>query len=113
MPCVFLGYTDAELDKVIEGNPSYYKTVIPAGTYPGQDADVPTFGVKCLVCVNVNMDEQTAYDFAKAIATNVPALVASHASMKSMEDPDFICNDLPIELHPGAAKYYQEAGMLK
>lgn len=113
MDCVFLGYTDAELDAVIAGNPSYYKTVIPAGTYPGQDADVPTFGVKCLVCVNANMDEQTAYDFAKAIAENVPSLVAAHASMKSMEDPSFICNDLPIELHPGAAKYYQEAGMLK
>lgn len=113
MPCVFLGYTDAELDKVIAGNPSYYKTVIPAGTYPGQDEDVPTFGVKCLVCVNANMDEQMAYDFAKALASNVPSLVASHASMKSMEDASFICNDLPIELHPGAAKYYQEAGMLK
>lgn len=111
--CVFLGYTDEELDKVIAANPSYYKTVIPAGTYPGQDEDVPTFGVKCLIVVNANMDEQTAYDFTKALATHVDNLVAAHASMSSMQDPDFICNDLPIELHPGAAKYYQEAGMLK
>ena len=113
MDCVFLGYTDAELDKIVADNPSYYKTVIPAGTYPGQDADVPTFGVKALVCVNASMDEQTVYDFAKAIAENVSDLVAAHASMKSMEDPDFICNNIPVELHPGAAKYYQEAGMLK
>lgn len=111
--CVFLAYTDDELSKIVADNPSYYKTAIPAGTYPGQDVDVPTFGVKCLVCVNANMDEQTAYDFAEAIATHVPNLVASHASMKSMEDPDFICNDIPVELHPGAARYYQEAGMLK
>lgn len=111
--CVFLAYTDEELDKIVADNPSYYKTAIPAGTYPGQDVDVPTFGVKCLVCVNANMDEQTAYDFAEAISTHVPNLVASHASMTSMEDPDFICNNIPIELHPGAARYYQEAGMLK
>lgn len=112
-PCVFLAYTDKELDNVIAGNPSYYKTVIPAGTYPGQDADVSTFGVKCLICVNANMDDDTAYAFAEAIATHVDDLVAAHASMTSMRDSDFICNDLPIELHPGAAKYYEEAGLLK
>lgn len=111
--CVFLAYTDEELDNVIAGNPSYYKTVIPAGTYPGQDADVATFGVKCLVCVNANMDENTVYAFAEAIATHVDDLVAAHASMTSMKDPNFICNDLPIALHPGAEKYFQEAGMLK
>ncbi|MGE4276906.1 MAG: TAXI family TRAP transporter solute-binding subunit [Lawsonibacter sp.] len=111
--CVFLGYTDEELDKVIEGNPSYYKTVIPAGTYPGQDTDVATFGVKCLIVVNASMDEQTAYDFTKALVTHVDNLVAAHASMTAMEDPDFICNDLPIALHPGAEKYYNEVGMLK
>lgn len=112
-PCVFLAYSDEELDNVIAGNPSYYKTVIPAGTYPGQDADVSTFGVKCLICVNANMDDDTAYAFAEAIATHVDDLVAAHASMTSMRDSDFICNDLPIELHPGAAKYYEEAGLLK
>lgn len=111
--CVFLGYTDAELDKVVEANPSYYKTVIPAGTYPGQDEDVPTFGVKCLIVVNANMDDDTAYAFAEALSTHVSDLVAGHASMKSMEDPSFICNDMPIELHPGAAQYYKDAGMLK
>ena len=111
--CVFLGYTDEELDKVIEGNPSYYKTVIPANTYPGQTEDVATFGVKCLVCVNASLDDETAYAFAEAIATHVDDLVAAHASMTSMKDPDFICNDLPIELHPGAASYYKDAGMLK
>ena len=110
---VFLAYTDEELDRVIEANPSYYKAVIPAGTYPGQDADVSTFGVKCLIVINVNMDDQMAYDFAKAMTENVDSLIISHASMSAMLDPDFICNDMPIALHPGAEKYYAEAGMLK
>lgn len=111
--CVFLGYTDEELDKVIAANPSYYKAVIPANTYPGQTEDVPTFGVKCLIVVNASMDEDTAYKFTEAIATHVDDLVTAHASMGSMQDPDFICNDLPIDLHPGAAKYYTEKGMIK
>lgn len=110
--CVFLGFTDAELDKIIEANPSYYKAVIPAGTYPGQDADVPTFGVKCLIVVNADMPDETARAFTEALNTHVDNLVAAHASMTAMEDPNFICKDLPIALHPGAEQYYKEAGML-
>lgn len=111
--CTFLGYTDEELDKIVASNPSYYKTKIPAGTYPGQDEDIPTFGVKCLIVVNASMDDETAYKFAEAIATHVDELASAHAAMTDMKDPDFLCNNIPIELHPGAAAYYKEAGMLK
>ncbi len=111
--CVFLGYTDAELDAIIKANPSYYKTTIPAGTYPGQDADVATFGTKALIVVNANMDEKLVYEITKAINSSISDLTAAHASMKAMLDPKFISNDLSIELHPGAAKYYKEQGMIK
>ena len=111
--CVFLGFTDEELDKVIEANASYYKALIPANTYPGQTEDIPTFGVKCLVIVKADMDEETVYNFTKAINEHVEDLGNTHNALTAMADPDFICNDLPIELHPGAKKYYEEAKMLK
>lgn len=105
-----LGMSDKVLDEVLKANPSYYKTVIPAGTYNGQTEDVPTFGVKCLICVNKSMDKDLAYKIAEALFTHVPDLVATHASMGAMQDPAFICTDLPIELHPGAAEYYATQG---
>ena len=111
--CVWLGFTDAELDAILEANPSYYKTVIPAGTYNGQDADVPTFGVKCMVICNKSMDSELVYNLAKTLAENTEEMIAGNAVFASMADPSFICNDLPIELHEGAAAYYKDAGMLK
>lgn len=111
--CIFLGYTDEELDKIVATNSSYYKTIIPAKTYPGQDEDIPTFGVKCLIVVNASMDDDTAYKFAEAIATHVDELASAHAAMTNMKDSEFLCNDIPIALHPGAEKYYKEAGMIK
>ena len=87
--------------------------MIPAGTYPGQDADVPTFGVKCVVIVRADMDEEMVYNFTKQIATHTTDLGNAHQALLSMADPDFVCNNLPIELHPGAKRYYEEAGMLK
>lgn len=110
---VFLGYTDEELDNAIAGNPSYYKAKIPAGTYPGQDEDVQTFGVKCLLIVNADMDEETVYKFTEALATHLEDLEAAHASMSIMKEDGFFCNDIPIEIHPGALKYYKDAGLIQ
>ena len=111
--CVWLGFTDAELDEILAANPSYYKAVIPAGTYNGQDADVPTFGVKCMVICNKSLDSELVYNLAKTLAENTEEMIAGNGVFASMADPSFICNDLPIELHEGAAAYYKDAGMLK
>ena len=111
--CVWLGFTDAELDQILAANPSYYKAVIPAGTYNGQDADVPTFGVKCMVICNKSLDAELVYNLAKTLAENTEEMIAGNGVFASMADPNFICNDLPIALHEGAAAYYADAGMLK
>lgn len=112
VPCNVLGFTKEELAKVEEINPSYYMCIIPAGTYPGQDEEVVTFGVKCLLVVSADMDDETAYNLTKLIATHIPDLVAGHMSMRALEASDFMCKNLSIELHPGTLKYYKEAGFI-
>ncbi len=111
--CVWLGFTDEELDAVIAENPSYSKQVIPAGTYNGQDKDVPTFGVKTLVICNASADEELIYNLAKALHENAEDMIAGNASLAPLGNPSFMCNELPILLHPGAEKYYKEVGLLK
>ncbi len=108
-----LAYKEETLDKIIAANGSYYKAVIPAGTYNNQTADIPTFGVKCLVAVNASMDEELVSKMAEALHTHPDDLVAGHASMTAMTDAAFMCNDLPIPLHPGAEAYYKSAGLIK
>lgn len=110
---VFLGFTDAELDSILAINPSYHKTIIPAGTYPGQDEDVPTFGVKALLIAHASMDDEIAYQIAEALTGNVESLVTGHAALREMEDPHFIANDIPVPLHPGAERFFRNAGMIR
>ena len=38
-------YTPEELETILEKNPVYFPTQLPAGTYPGQEETVDTFGV--------------------------------------------------------------------
>jgi len=106
-----LGMSDDVLAKILASNPSYYKTVIPKGTYKNQDKDAPTFGVKTLIVVNKSMSDEMAGKIAEALFTHVDDLVSTHVSMASMKDKKFICQQLPIELHPGAAAYYKKQGL--
>jgi TRAP-type uncharacterized transport system substrate-binding protein len=48
----------------------------------------------------------------QSVATNHPRLIAAHASYKEW-DPKRMHEGLGIELHPGAAKYFREAGVIK
>ena len=110
--CVWLGFTDEELDAIIAENPAYTKVEIPAGTYPGQDEAVPTFGVKTLVICNANADPDLIYNLAKALVDNADDMIAGNASLAPLADSSFICHDLPVPLHPGAEAFYKDAGLL-
>lgn len=111
--CVWLGFTDEELDQICAENPAYYKASIPAGTYNGQDEDVPTFGVKLMIICNDEMDYDLAYQMAKTFCEQADTMIEGNAFFYEMADRTFICNDLPIPLHPGAEAYYKDAGLLK
>jgi TRAP-type uncharacterized transport system substrate-binding protein len=57
------------------------------------------------------MPEKTVYEMVKAIATNVPALVAVSKSIDGLT-PKAMATDIGVPMHPGALKYYKEVGAL-
>jgi len=83
---------------------------IPAGTYPGQDADVQTVAQPNFLAVRADVDEDAVYRITKAIYENLPFLNAIHKATTAMDVQKAIAG-LPAPLHPGAAKYYKEVGM--
>ncbi len=112
-PCRILRYTEPELTAIIRSNSFYYRDMIPAGTYYGQTEDIPTFGIKCLLCADANMDEDLVYELTSILYKNVSAMKEIHGALAAMEKKSFICSDLPITLHPGAEKFYREQGLLE
>ena len=113
VPCRILKYTDDELKEILAENQYYYPASIPAGTYKGQLTAVQTFGVKCLVCVSADMSDELVYNLTKILDESRPWFIENYETMASMEMMSFVCQDLPIPLHPGARQYYEEAGYLK
>ena len=85
---------------------------LPAGTYTGQDADVPTAAVTNILVTHDGVPEETVYQMTKQLFENLDTLKAAHAAGNSI-DPAKAAENLPIPLHPGAERYYKEAGILK
>ena len=97
------------VDKV--GAP-YVKVTIPKGTYEGQTADVPTAAVKNYLITSAKVPDDVAYGMAKSIFESLPDLQAAHAAAKAIK-LETALDGMPVPLHPGAAKYYKEKGVLK
>ncbi|MFT6876668.1 MAG: TRAP transporter TAXI family solute receptor [Granulosicoccus sp.] len=83
---------------------------IAAGTYPGQTADVTTIAQPNFLAVNADVDENHVYLLTKTIYENLAFLQAIHPATKAMSVEAAMAG-LPVPLHPGAARYYQEMGL--
>lgn len=94
------------------GDPAYIGATIPAGTYGGQTADVPTAAVQNFLVTHAGVSDQLAYDMTKGLFENLDQLQAAHAAAKAIALTEAAVKS-PVPLHPGAAKYYREKGLLK
>ena len=83
---------------------------IAAGTYPGQTKDVSTIAQPNFLAVNASVDEEHVYLLTKAMYENLPFLQAIHPATKAMAVERAMAG-LPAPLHPGAARFYVEAGL--
>jgi TRAP transporter TAXI family solute receptor len=109
LPINVVAVPKAEVEKI--GSP-YISVVIPAGTYEGQTEDVETAAVGNFLITHEGVSEETAYQMTKLLFDNLPQLIASHAAAQAI-DPANALDGMPVPLHPGAERYYREAGILK
>lgn len=102
----FLGFSDAELETVLETCPYYEADVIPAGSYEGLTEDIQTVSIACLLVVSDNLPEEAVYQMTEKIYTNIEDLKSSNVNFEEWTFGEGCTGDIP--LHPGALKYYNE-----
>lgn len=86
---------------------------IPKGTYKGQvnaDQDVNTWQTVMMVMARKGLDDDTAYRLTKTYQESRKALSAGNAMLKELA-ADNPFTGVIAPLHPGAVKYYKEAGI--
>lgn len=94
------------------GESAYQSATIPANTYGGQAEAVQTVAVQNFLVTHEGVPAETVYRMTKSMFDNLDAMVAAHAAAKSITR-DGAAKQPPVPLHPGAEKFYREAGLLK
>jgi TRAP transporter TAXI family solute receptor len=84
------------------------KTVIPAGTYNGQDEDITTASLSVVAFTTTQMDADTAYALTKTFWEQ-KAKMAESSSWWNGVSPEMLAN-ITGKMHPGALRYYDEVG---
>ncbi|GAW91584.1 TAXI family TRAP transporter solute-binding subunit [Calderihabitans maritimus] len=92
--------------------PAYNIGAIPGGTYEGIANDVITITVKNLLITHEGLSDEMVYQLTKAFFENLDTLRETHSAANSITLEKAL-EGLPIPLHPGAKRYYQEQGILR
>ncbi|MDA0342360.1 MAG: TAXI family TRAP transporter solute-binding subunit, partial [Proteobacteria bacterium] len=102
---------DDGLMKMKAINPGYQRIMVPAGSYPGQDAEVPTIGYSTHIIARCDLDADLVYNVLTNIAAAVPDL-ASVAKAVGKATPKSMAVETGVPLHAGAERFYKEKGAI-
>jgi TRAP transporter TAXI family solute receptor len=92
-----------------EKYPFYKTSIIPAGTYEGQEEDVVSYSNLTYIIANKDVPEETVYEFLKALYSEEGLdhmhSVHTRASELSMDSIEKMVDILGIPMHQGAVRF--------
>lgn len=91
--------------------PFYVKGVIPAKTYPRQDAAISIAVVWNLLVCHEKMRENVIYDIVKTLFDHKSDLMTSSTEARFISPESQTPEGSPIPFHPGAIRYFAEKGL--
>ena len=91
-----------------------YRDEIPAGMYSGQKNDGPVMSMNVAVGIGIraDMDEDTVYRITKTFWDNLDQITSDAPWAKALDVSYAVKNIGGMTIHPGAARYYREVGVL-
>ncbi|MBN2428436.1 MAG: TAXI family TRAP transporter solute-binding subunit [Deltaproteobacteria bacterium] len=110
----FVSVPDDIVQKLVDKLPFYAASKIPIKYYPGvgNKEDVKTFGVKATLCTHADVPEDIVYNVTKEVFENLDTFKTLHPAFADLTKEEML-KGLSAPLHPGAEKYFKEAGLLK
>jgi TRAP transporter TAXI family solute receptor len=98
-----------EVKRILEKNPALQAVTLPAKSYPGQDAALPSVGSWSYVLANQELKEEAAYLLARAIHRAQAPLAARLEQARETTMANTLAAAPRRELiHPGVLRYLRE-----
>ncbi len=101
-----------DMRRFYQENPVYRPVTIPGNLYRRVPEPVSTFGVLAALVSSTNTPEAAVYDVTKAVFEGFKFFKATHPALQALDKHTMVHNSTGIPYHPGALKYYREAGLI-
>jgi len=110
----FVAPDAGEIRRILAKHPSLQPVTLPAKSYPGQDAPLPSVGSWSYVLARPGLGEEQGYLLARALHRAESPLAARLDQARETTAANTVAAaPRPDLVHPGAQKYFREAGLLK
>ncbi|MGE6376955.1 TAXI family TRAP transporter solute-binding subunit [Peribacillus muralis] len=90
----------------------YTQNEIPIDTYKGMNKGVQTISIKNVLITYDEMSDKHAYNLVKTLYEHLPELQATHPAASDIS-MSVAAEQVPLEMHSGAMKYFTEHGLKK
>ena len=97
-------------EKIMKVSPAYTKGDLKANVYADQPNEVKSYMLGNVLLIKADMPEEIVYQATKAVMENLDFMATVHPAWKTVQK-DAIVNGFTIPVHPGALRYYREAGV--
>lgn len=97
-----------EIEKNVAG---YVRYVVPGAAY-GRPVDTVTIGAPNILIANKDLSEELAYQVTKVTVGRLEEFIKIHPAHAEMTKKDSAMPMSGIAFHPGAVRYYKEAGLM-
>ncbi len=104
--------TGPPVERLLATHSYYIASVIPGGMYAGNPNDVPTISTLAVLVTSSHLPEDLAYGIVKAVFNNLAVFRRLHPVLATLNIKDMVPSEAVIPIHPGALKYYREAGFI-
>ena len=107
----FVPFDPAVREGLIADYPFFRPATIPAGTYPGQEADFEGLDVGSMHLVAAeSAPEELVYRLTKLLWEGRARVVERHPAGRAIHEGN-VTRDTGTPFHPGAIRFYREAGL--
>ena len=110
----FIGLSADEIKRITAKHTFIKPITLPAGSYPGQKADVFTVGSWSFVLARTTLPDDTAYRLARALHQGEAAIGKRLEQARESTLANTLAAAPRVDLiHPGVQKYLREIALLK
>jgi len=108
----FIAPSSDEIATILKKHPALQPVTLPAKSYPGQDAALPSVGSWSYVLAKPALPEPAAYLLARAIhRAEAPFAARLEQARETTMANTITAAPRPELLHPGVRRYLREAGL--